>query len=268
MSALSKYAIVLASGVAIGWYVNGPISLEQIARLARIDETNILLSNASAHLTPETAAIVVESDAGHADEDLDYLIAKRIGTLEGWQAFLVAHASQAHAESAEAEIDKLSLLMKASEPAAVEVLDRASPEAKIESEAASPSGPSEAAALPLREDSEPGKLQPQVASLTDSSGAAASEPNSSARVGPGPGAKPKSTALHRWTAAPSIPLQRGRSCAFQFQCHWKTQALPPILMALFGVKAKHSTRTFGQTFADARPSGLRGRGNGVAFSVE
>src|SRR5271166_3019265 len=85
MSALFKYAIVLASGFAIGAYVHGPIGLEQVAKLAQTDGLDIVISNTVAHLRPEAAAIVVDpADARRVDEDLDYLIAKRIGTLEGW----------------------------------------------------------------------------------------------------------------------------------------------------------------------------------------
>jgi hypothetical protein len=255
------------------------------SKLPRIDEINILLGNSFQHLRPEATAIVADPiDTGRIDEDLDYLIAKRIATLEGWQAFLVAHAGGARAESAEAEIDKLSLLVKATEPAAAERSERASSEAKVESEIAGPPLPLEAAApldvvcnhvvdsvgeprcdrsgnesAHITSDSEPGRLRPQVASLTDR--LAISQPTSPARADKATGEKPRATALRRATtvSANFIPVQRKRSCAFGFACHWRAQSLPPILLALLGVKTKHPTKAYGQVFADARPGNLRGR---------
>ena len=284
-----KYAIVLAFGVAIGLCLTSPASLERVANLARIDEINIHISNSFADLRPEPAAIVGNpTDAGRVDEDLDYLIAKRTATLEGWQAFLAAHASGARAEAAEAEIDKLSLLVKASGPAAAEVSDRVLPQAKVESEAAPPppSRPSDVTTLPGHEvcydgdcpggshsdlshaesprfasDSEFGKLQPQVASLVDGSAALVTQPNSDATVVPEPIARPRAVAVRRGPTVSSrvMPPHRQRWCGANFECHLKTRTLPPLILALLGVKPNHSTRAFGQMFAEARPSDLRGR---------
>ena len=41
------------------------------------------------------------------DEDLDYTIARRVGSPAGWRAFLADHGSGAHADSARAEFDRL-----------------------------------------------------------------------------------------------------------------------------------------------------------------
>ncbi len=280
MSGFFKYAIVLASGFAIGLYVNGTISFHHVPRLPRIDEINVLIGNNFERVRPEATAIVADPiDTRRVDEDLDFLIAKRIATLEGWQAFLVAHSGGALAESAEAEIDKLALLAKASEPAAAEVSDRAVSEVKVESAIAGPTLASEAAAPPrdvcnhvadclgesrsdasgletehIASDSEPAQLRPQVGDVTDSPDTAAAQPPYPAKVGPDEGAKP----LHHRTAV-YANFQRKRRCAFGFECQWRTQTLPPILLALFGMKTRHSTRPFGQVFADARPGDLRGR---------
>jgi hypothetical protein len=280
-----KYAIVLAFGVAIGLCLTSPASLERVANLARIDEINIHISNSFPDLRPEPAAIVGNpTDAGRVDEDLDYLIAKRTATLEGWQAFLAAHASGARAEAAEAEIDKLSLLVKASEPAADEVSDRVLPQAKVETEAAPP--PSDITTLPPHEvcydggcpggshsdlshaestrfasDSESGKLRPQVASLLESPATAVDEPGSAATVDPDLGAKPRATTVHHRQTVSSrvMPPHRQRWCGPNFECHLKTRTLPPLILALLGVKPNHSMRAFEQAFAEARPSDVKRR---------
>ena len=146
--ALFKYAVVLSTGLGLGYWINGPISLEMFARLARIHETSIVVDDTVAPLRPDTVAGAVDRTAAtRVDEDLDYLIAKRIGTLEGWRAFLAAHGSGDHALSAMAEIDKEMLRVKAAKPAAVEVTDHASLEGKAEREIA----PSDGAMHPLGE---------------------------------------------------------------------------------------------------------------------
>ncbi len=288
MSALVKYAIVLASGVAIGVYVNGPGSFERVAKLARVDEINIRISNSFADTRPEAAAIVVDpTDARRVNEDLDYLIAKRTGTLHGWEAFLAAHGNGVRAGSAEAEIDKLSLLAKASEPVAVEVSELRSPQAKVESEGARPSPPSEAATFPHHEDCVddrdcPGgsridrsnaestifasdlqseEIRPQLASFVDGLVGAPLPPDSAAKVAPDLGAKPRAPTIRHvpTVSAPVVSGQHQRSCANNFQCRLKTRTLPPIILAILGVKMKHPTRAFRQTLADARLGDLRGR---------
>lgn len=293
MRAFFKYAIVLASGVAVGWYIYGT------PRLARIDEINILVSNNFAHLRPEATVILDDpTDERRVDEDLDYLIANRTGTLEGWQAFLAAHANGAHAKSAEAEIDKLSLLVKATHTAAAEVSDRVSPEAKLEGDIkrfiTDASGPSKAAAPPLHEvcyydgdcqeaprhpssneirhptsESALGILRLQVADLTVGSDTGPARPIPSAKSGPERGENPRATTLHRQATVSShiVPVHHQRPCTVSFLCHWKTQPLPPILMALLGVKTKHSRGVSGQAFADPRASDLRGRSR-LAFNPE
>jgi hypothetical protein len=287
MNALFKYAVVLASGLAIGFTANRPMSLDQVMKLPRVDEINTLIDGVLSRLKPKADSTAVDSTAAsRVDEELDYLIAKRNGTLDGWQAFLAAHASGAHAESAGAEVDKLSLHAQASQPATAEVSDSTSSEANTESEAAKLDPPSEAPALPPHEvcnrdgdcpreprsnpssgdtagvtnESTAGKPRMQVASLIDSVAAAPAEPNSSAKIGPDLRSRPRATALHRIPTVSShiIPAPRERRCALRSECYWKTQTLPPILMALFGVKTKHSTKAFGRT-VEAKPEGGQAR---------
>jgi hypothetical protein len=88
-----KYAIFLALAVASGVYiVHGPVSLEDIAPIPLKGEAPV------AHVEPAPSASV--------DEELDYLVAERLGSLAGWRAFLAAHASGAYAQSARAEVER------------------------------------------------------------------------------------------------------------------------------------------------------------------
>ena len=88
-----KYAIFLVLVVASGFYiVHGPVSLEDIAPIPVDREAPV------AHVEPALSASV--------DEELDYLVAERLGSLAGWRAFLAAHASGAYAQSARAEIER------------------------------------------------------------------------------------------------------------------------------------------------------------------
>jgi hypothetical protein len=93
---LLKYAIVLALAVAIGAYiVLGPLSLD-----------DILPSRAE----QKAAAFPIEptppASPASVDEELDYMVAKQLASLEGWRAFLAAHPNGAYAQSARAEIEK------------------------------------------------------------------------------------------------------------------------------------------------------------------
>ena len=101
MNALSKYAIVLSLGLAVGFIVKGPPNLEDVAKFKWLDEITVILNRA--FVSAKQAADVVPIDPAAAaliDEELDYRIAQRIGSLEGWRSFLAAHGSSAHAQSA------------------------------------------------------------------------------------------------------------------------------------------------------------------------
>jgi hypothetical protein len=72
--------------------------------------------------TPGAGAAQVElAAAARLDEDLDYRIAQRIGSLEGWRSFLAAHWTGFHAQAAQAEVDRLLVAEKVPAPAAEEV---------------------------------------------------------------------------------------------------------------------------------------------------
>jgi hypothetical protein len=94
MRGLLKYAFVLALGIAIGAYiVLEPLNEDNAPDAAGRDAA---AANSEAAL-PSTPASIEE-------EELEYSVAKRLGSLEGWRAFLAAHPNGAHAQSARAEV--------------------------------------------------------------------------------------------------------------------------------------------------------------------
>ena len=92
MRGLLKYAFLLALGAAIGAYI--VLSLEDdVGSPAQRDAV-------TAHLEfgpPATPASIEE-------EELEYTVAKRLASLEGWREFLAAQPNGAHAKSARAEV--------------------------------------------------------------------------------------------------------------------------------------------------------------------
>jgi hypothetical protein len=150
MKTLFKYAIVLASGLAVGFYVHWLLSLEDVAKLKWLDEINVISNKPFVAARPAAVAPIDPAAAALLDEDLDYRIAKRIGSLDGWRSFLIAHGSGVHAQSAREDVEKLLLAEKAPTPPGAEVSNRASTDAKAVSEvmgSAPPSPRVEVAAL-------------------------------------------------------------------------------------------------------------------------
>jgi hypothetical protein len=93
---------------------------------------------------PEVAGALVDpAAAARVDEDLDYMIAKRKGSVEGWRSFLAAHGSGVHAQSAKGEVEKLLLAGQDPAPAAAEVSNGASTDAKTGSEVVGSAPPSQ-----------------------------------------------------------------------------------------------------------------------------
>src|SRR6516164_4012504 len=100
MSRLLKYAVFLASAVVIGFYiVFGPLGLEDIASIPIQRETTVIPTTREAAVPP-----VEPASKASIDEELDYMVAKRLGSLEGWRAFLAGHRNGAYAQSAQAEV--------------------------------------------------------------------------------------------------------------------------------------------------------------------
>jgi hypothetical protein len=115
-----------------------------------LDEINVISNKPFVAARPAAVAPIDPAAAALLDEDLDYRIAKRIGSLDGWRSFLIAHGSGVHAQSAREDVEKLLLAEKAPTPPGAEVSNRASTDAKAVSEvmgSAPPSPGVEVAAL-------------------------------------------------------------------------------------------------------------------------
>ena len=94
MRRLLKYTFVLALAVGGGCYVVfGPFSLEDVVPMPAERNAAVIPVEPTSPASPASI-----------DEELDYMAAKRLASLQGWRAFLNAHQSGAYAESARAEV--------------------------------------------------------------------------------------------------------------------------------------------------------------------
>ena len=122
-------------------YAYAPPNLEDIAKPQWLDHISAIITKSLASAKPQAEVSPVDPvAAAKVDEDLDYRIAERTKSLEGWRAFLTAHPDGPHAQSARAELDKLAAPVTST--AAAQAPDRAPPDTKIPSDVASPPQPS------------------------------------------------------------------------------------------------------------------------------
>jgi hypothetical protein len=139
MSAPFKYAFVLALGLAFGFCIHAPSKLEEIAKLAWLDEINVIINKAVARLKPQAAVFAVDpAGAARVAEDLDYRIAQRIGSVEGWRSFLAVHGSGVHAQTATGEVERLLVSEQASAQTTAKVSNETSLGAKAASDPVRP----------------------------------------------------------------------------------------------------------------------------------
>ena len=116
-------------------------NLEDIAKPQWLDHISAIITKSLASAKPQAEVSPVDPvAAAKVDEDLDYRIAERTKSLEGWRAFLTAHPDGPHAQSARAELDKLAAPVTST--AAAQAPDRAPPDTKIPGDVASPPRPS------------------------------------------------------------------------------------------------------------------------------
>jgi hypothetical protein len=150
MGLIRKYGFVLFLIFAV-IYVYTPRSLENVAKLPLLDDINVILTKSLAYTKREVGTSPVDPiAAANVDEDLDYRIAQRMKSAEGWRSFLTVHPDGPHAQSARAELERLVPAGKSPVPAAAQALvpvaaqasDVRSLDTKAPSEAASPAQPS------------------------------------------------------------------------------------------------------------------------------
>jgi hypothetical protein len=149
MGITRRYGFVLFLVLAV-IYVYAPPSLKDVAKLPWLDDINVILNKSLAHTKREEGTSPVDPiAAANVDEDLDYRIAQRTKSAEGWRSFLAVHPEGPHAQSARAELEKLVPAGKSPVPAATQAgpvaaqaSDVGSLDTKAPREAAPPAQPS------------------------------------------------------------------------------------------------------------------------------
>src|ERR1700729_3330281 len=115
MPNLRKYMLFLALAVPATYLYARP-SLEEIANLRWLADISVAISTSLAAKPKAVVPAVDPIAAAKVDEDLDYRIAERTKSIEGWRAFLAGHPDGPHVQSARAELDKLAPPMTPAAP--------------------------------------------------------------------------------------------------------------------------------------------------------
>jgi hypothetical protein len=141
-----KYMLLLALAVpAICAYA---ASREEMAKPQWLDDISGAVSKSLAAKPEAEVPAVDPKVAARVDEDLDYRIAERVKSTEGWRAFLAAHPHGPHTQLARAELDKLAAPATPSAPPAAQAPDTAASETTISNKnVSSPATESDAATL-------------------------------------------------------------------------------------------------------------------------
>ena len=138
MGIVRKYAFELVLVLAV-IYAYAPLSLKDVAKLRWLDDINVIVNKSLAPAKPEAGVFPVDPiAAANVDEDLDYRIAQRMKSTEGWRSFLAAHPAGPHAQSARSELDKLLPVERPHAPAVAQVSNGGSSDAKTPSKDSSP----------------------------------------------------------------------------------------------------------------------------------
>src|SRR6202008_4584749 len=136
-----KYMLFLALAVP-AIYAYEPPSLEEMAKPRWLDDISIAINRSRAAQPQAEISSVDPIAAAKVDEDLDYRIAERTNSTEGWGAFLAAHPDGPHAQSARAELDQLGRPRTPSAPTDPPVPDTGAADTKVPSARVSPPLPS------------------------------------------------------------------------------------------------------------------------------
>jgi hypothetical protein len=117
-------------------------SFREMGKPRWLGDMRVAISTFVAAKPQAEAAPVDPVAAAKLDEDLDYRIAERTNSSDGWRAFLTAHPDGAHAQSARAEVDKLAPPTTPSALTASQAPDTSAADTKIPSGNVAPSPPS------------------------------------------------------------------------------------------------------------------------------
>lgn len=102
-----KYAFVFVLSLSV-IYVYAPHSRDGVSHVRWLDEIGGVFMKPLPSATPQVDVPSVDPRAAaNVDEDLDYRIARRTKSTEGWRSFLAAHPNGPHAKTARGELDKL-----------------------------------------------------------------------------------------------------------------------------------------------------------------
>jgi hypothetical protein len=269
MGVIRKYAFELVLALAV-IYVYAPLSLvEYVAKLRWLDDINVIVNKSLAPAKPEASVSLVDPiAAANVDEDLDYRIAQRMKSTEGWRSFLAAHPAGPHAQSARSELDKLLPVERPHAPAVAQPSNGEWSDAKTPSEDSSPdrlsprsevasdeickrdedrllrlSSPTRDEAMRFLTELRCEKLRPELFRLTEhldyhapsAAVAAESYPSIVAEAGVAGWRAPEPHNKTHWRVSSRGPHARR---------HANRRAapnLPPILLALFGEAPRNST---------------------------
>ena len=89
-------------------YAYASLAGDEIAKLRWLDNINVIVSKVFAPANREMRVVSVDPvAAANVEEDLDYRIAQRVKSIEGWRSFLAVHPDGPRAQSARVELDKL-----------------------------------------------------------------------------------------------------------------------------------------------------------------
>jgi hypothetical protein len=137
MPNLWKYMLFMALAAPAIYRYATP-SLEEMAKPRWLDDISVAISKSLAAQPQAEISSVDPVAAAKVDEDLDYRIAQRANSTEGWGGFLAAHPDGTHAQSARAELDKLAPPVTPSAPTVVQAPDTGAADTKTPSGNVSP----------------------------------------------------------------------------------------------------------------------------------
>ena len=131
-----KYTLFLALALPV-LYALAPLKVETLNKPRWLDSVGVFITRSLASVKPEPIEPPVDPiAAANVDEDLDYRIAQRKRSSEGWRAFLTAHPDGPHAQSARAELDTLAPSGTPPTPAIAQAVDARASDPKTSPEVA------------------------------------------------------------------------------------------------------------------------------------